>query len=204
MKLYVKDLIPEKIEQMKFLFLLESPFIDEIIFKVPLAGTSGKAVSNCLFNSVPNVNIPKDYPFGCYLQENKDYRFGIANCSNKPMDTKVYESIIHDDTESEITILNRIRNNSKTKSNNRYFKEDKEKHKKLLNKLTHKLSTYHKKNNTFIIIACGILAQTFLSEIEVNPSHQIIKIPHPSRNQWNRNENKEKIKSVIAVLKNNL
>lgn len=204
MKLYVKDLIPEKIEDMKFLFLLESPFIDEVNFKMPLAGSSGKAVTNCLFNSLPNINIPKDYPFGCYIKNNKDDRFGIINCSNKPMDKKVYETIINDDKESEIIILDRIRKNYKTKSSNRHLQEDKEMHKELLNDLTQKLLAYHKKNNSFIIIACGILAKTFLSEIVINPSHQIIIMPHPSRGQWNRKENKEKLKSLIHLLKNHL
>lgn len=204
MTLYIDDLIPEKIKEMKFLFLLESPYVDEICSQVPLAGKSGIAVSNYLTNNFTQVNIPKDYPFGIYLREQKDYRFGIINCSNKPMDKRVYDNTGNVDDESEIIILDRIRNNPKTKSTNRHLEEDRDMHKKLLGILSQKLEKYHQQNNNFTIIACGKLATSFLTEIKINSSHKIIHLPHPSRNQWTWRRNEEKLKLVISVIKKQL
>ena len=204
MKLYIDDLIPEKINEMKFLLLLESPYTDEICSKLPLAGKSGIAVSNYLTSNLSQVNIPKGYPFGIYLHEKKDYRFGIINCSNKPMDKKVYDTINNNDEESEIIILNRIRNNPKTKSSNRHLEEDREMHKKLLGILYHKLSKYHQQNNTFTIISCGELATNFLTEIGIDSSHKIITMPHPSRNQWTWRKNEKKTKLIISEIKKQL
>jgi hypothetical protein len=203
MKLFIDDLLPEKIKDMKFLFLLESPYADEICSKLPLAGKSGIAVSDYLTSNLSQVNIPKGYPFGIYLHEKKDNRFGIINCSNKPMDKKVYDTN-NNDEESEIIILNRIRNNPKTKSTNRYLEEDRVMHKKLLGILSQKLSEYHHQNNTFTIIACGRLAENFLTEIKVNPQHNQEIIPHPSRNQWTWSKNEKKLKSLISVMKKQL
>jgi hypothetical protein len=199
MKLYVDDLIPEKISELLFLFILESPYLEEICNKVPLAGKSGKAISKLLHSSIDS-NIKNDTPFGIYLKENKDNRFGIINCSNKPMDKKVYKK--YNKNEAEIKILNRIRKNPNTKSGNRNLLEDNEMHKKLLANLSKKIFNLHKINNNFIIISCGALSNSFIREIsnEINKNHEIINLPHPSFNLWDRKSNKTKINKLIQVL----
>lgn len=203
MELYVEDLIPE-IEEMKFLFLLESPYKEEVKQKIPLAGNTGKNISNFFLKKLINIEIHKNYPFGCYLNDTNDARFGIMNCSNKPLDKKLYSTVTTD-----VISFDRIRRNPRTKIKNRDSGVDQNVHKILYQEFEKRLLSYHEKNYGFKIICCGLLAKTFFEEALENNStslkmHEFLYLPHPSFNLWQRVIYKEKINELIQALKNYL
>lgn len=184
MEYKVLDLIPDK-KQCKFIFLLESPHKDEIKNNCPLAGSSGKGVSKIL-NKI-DWTIKPDVPFGLYLKETDDIRFGIMNCSLTPMQISVYSDEMQNS--EDLIVINRIRNNPKTRSDNRLLQEDREQHKKMLVELKERLTAIIQENSQFKIIACGSLAGNFIEELSILPEHRICRVPHPSFNQWRLNNN---------------
>jgi hypothetical protein len=108
MKLCVKDLLPDKIECMKILFILESPYLNELYYQIPLAGNSGKSITKFIRDHINKV-IPENYPFGSYIKNYNNTSFGIMNCSTKPLSKKLYE-IFELINETNIDRLNRFDN----------------------------------------------------------------------------------------------
>jgi len=184
MEYKVLDLIPDQ-KQCEFIFLLESPHKDEIKNNCPLAGSSGKGVSKIL-NKIDR-NIKPDVPFGLYLKETNDVRFGIMNCSLNPMQMSAYPDEMQNN--KNLFVINRIRNNPKTRSDHRLLQEDREQHKKMLVDLKERLTAIIQENSQFKIIACGLLARNFIEELSILPEHRICRVPHPSFNQWRMDNN---------------
>ena len=172
----VNDIIPD-INSLKVLFIFESPYKQELINGYPVAGGSGKTVSKFL-NKIDS-SIPDNVPFGQYMAFFKDSRFGIANCSNYPMDKAAYES--DDFTLYSPEDLDKIR--KKLTSTGKAGKELEETYKRLRNDFEIRINEYIK-NPEILIIVCGKIASNFYKDSKLNLGNEKIEVPHPSRNQW--------------------
>lgn len=74
------DLIP-KIEELEILFVLESPYANEVDSNIPCAGSTGLRMSQEIFKN-------NEIPFGKYLDtKQKDYeKYGIINSFSFPLE----------------------------------------------------------------------------------------------------------------------
>lgn len=196
----VKDIIPADLTQLKIIFLLESPYSSELIHEHPLAGSSGLSVSR-LLNTIANIGLNIDIPFGCYLKANSDYRFAIINCCTSPMDKSVY--VCEYININHVNNLDVIRRNPDTKSVKRQ-NNVKQTHISLINDLKIRLKRIQPLQNIHIL-ACGKLASNFIAETSLFSSDKITNLPHPSYGQWEQNTNsviiaeaKEAIRSALA------
>ncbi|MCF8305493.1 MAG: hypothetical protein K9I71_08630 [Ignavibacteriales bacterium] len=189
------------------IFILESPYTDEVNAKHPLAGKSGISVSK-LFG--------KDEAIGKLVKEQRINNIGIFNVSNIPMDISAYKcSDLRKGSSVDIVLINWLRKRigSNKKSIDSKFQDCKEEKKEIIDILVEdlkkRLEPLFNEGNKNIFVPCGNVAQAFFEKIEYPPYGNkviILNIPHPSRNQWTDDVLKklsenEDIKKIIETNK---
>lgn len=177
---FVDDLIYEETE---VLFVLESPHNEEVKMHYPVAGKSGRDMSKVLFQ--------KDEALGKLIYERSVKNLGIINISNYPLQHSAYEN----PDLKEIEFFEKIRQNPKLR-----------KHDKLgINASVSKIMddfksrlVHHKDKK---LILCGNFAQDAFDSVfhEMN-FKEVLRVPHPSFNQWLRASNKEKIEKLLEFV----
>ena len=172
----VEDIIPENRSTLKILFVFESPYKQELINGYPVAGGSGKSISKFL-NKIDS-SIPVNLPFGQYMTFFKDERFGIANCSNYPMDKAAYED---DDVPYNPEELDLIR--KKLTSSGKVGNALEKTYQRLRDDFRNRVNSYVQKKSV-IIVLCGKIAHNFFLDSKFEFENRVISVPHPSRNQW--------------------
>lgn len=75
----------------EFLFILESPHIDELLNEAPVSGSSGKTMSKVLFGDEVKI------PIGIKLKKEPNSNIGIMNICSIPMQRLAYtnKKVIH-------------------------------------------------------------------------------------------------------------
>lgn len=185
-KYKIKDIISNNI---RYIFVLESPHNDEVNIKHPVAGKSG--IDMAKFIGIGNGNIS----LGKYCKENKDKGISIINVSSAPLQKvtileKSYTDLINEVDKS-------IRVGYKNYGNH---KDDK------INKIEEFILTDFKNrlnelsiNEETQIIVCGKFAESYIKKIKVKNvnNDNILCVPHPARNQWNKTfDNLNKLKKI--------
>lgn len=186
-KYYVSDLIGS---DCKILFILESPYKEEIIHKHPLAGVSGLNLSKLL--SKIGVKLANSHschlPFGCWLKENIDSdvgkKFGVMEVCNFPLDIRVYSC--EENKLEEVKKLDKLKNDLE--------KNEQQSYRNMLGIAAFvaieqsfylRMDKVIKNNNKMIIVGCGSFAQNFVNfynkrrKGKNEDTVQIIKIKHP-------------------------
>lgn len=187
---YVPDTAVGKEENIKILFILESPHKEEVKAKKPLMGISGE-----------NVNIffdRKKTPFGKETKFLDDNHIGLANVSNIPLQI-IGEN--KDATEKIELELKKLRENKKTNETLSKF-------------FCSKIKKY-KHVTTFVL--CGLFVERYFDEYvfkQNNKSNilkkiykgevEILKVPHPSYGHWQfidkHKNNLERLKEIFSEL----
>lgn len=171
-----------------FIFILESPHLQELKYGVPVAGPSGATMSKHLFGE----KYAK-FPLGLLVKKNADEaknrprlnRIGLMNVSNIPLQSAAYgHPEVRKTYAPWFDALARIRS-----SNHQDEYKD-----ALLNaiqavmveSLREKLFKLADKD--LAIIPCGRFAQKFfrLANVTKPNWHVIRDVPHPSYNSWDR------------------
>ncbi len=178
-------------------FILESPHTDEIRKKHPLAGKSGKSISQ-LFG--------KKEPIGSLIKNSLVKNVAIVNVCNIPMNISAYKC---SDLEKlncfNLILLNWLRKTIGTnrKAISHKFRDCSKEKQKMIKKITDdlrkRLCALKKElpNKQIVVVPCGNVAMAFWKKVVCkNNSVSVIEdIPHPSRNQWK--------KKVLNKLKEN-
>lgn len=176
------------------LFILESPYIDEVQNGYPLAGESGIEISKSLLNNdqIPLGRICKDSSFS----EFNVRPFSIMNVSKNPLEKNAYpQSIIPDNIHSLVTLKKNIDRQHQENGN---FHEHwaiprnltvRNLKTTLLNELIINLTAIISSNPDIHVIPCGKFARVFLRRALLDCqtlSSSIVHydFPHPARNQW--------------------
>ena len=182
-----KDTI--KLENFKgefdYIFIVESPYKDEVENHCPLFGKSGKEVSKYLFGEKY-----EKVGFGELVNENNKVlngkKIAIVNVSNMPLQDVKYENCKV--PEEIITQLGKIRDNS--------ISENTIGSQTLYKMFEKKLEKYLKEaNEDCYIVLCGeFVTRYFNKYLEDADKDLLLKfcknelkrlfVPHPSRNQW--------------------
>lgn len=193
-KYFVPDLL-FGISNLTIIFVLESPYSDEVIHKHPVAGSSGMNMS--LFLHQLCEKIDPDKPLGCQIFSRKVDKIGIINCSRFPLDKNTYEC--QTITNLPIGDFDYIRRNYRsiilTSQNAQKTRQY------LLNKLKNKTKYILSQNDSIIFIPCGDLARNFMRRCDIPEVNVYLKtVPHPSRNQWSKATNFEDFEEFIELI----
>lgn len=180
---FVDDLLDEKT---KVIFVLESPHTQEVKNGYPVAGKSGKDMSNVLFED----ESLKKISFGKLIYDKKISGFGILNVSNIPLQKSAYKM-----QENEIfRDFELIRQNPSLRKkecslNNtiRVFQTD----------FKNRLELHKDKK----IVLCGAFVQKVFKDIfSQSDFKNIIEVPHPSFNNWSKQKYADKIKELLEFI----
>lgn len=174
---FVGDLV---YEETQVVFVLESPHTQEVKNGYPVAGKSGNDMSKVLFGL--------DESFGKLIYEHSIKNIAIVNVSNYPLQKSAYKN----PQMIELEQFEKIRQNPKLR---KYDKDGiNAVLKPMMDNFSKRLSIHKDKK----IVLCGNFAQAaFDSVLDETQFKEILRVPHPSFNNWK----KEKYKEVIEELK---
>ena len=178
---FVDDLI---YEETQVLFVLESPHNEEVKQGYPVAGKSGKDMSKILFDDLE--------PLGKLISERKVRNLGIINVSNFPLQMSAYE----DETlDSDMEFFEKIRQNPKLRKNHSPVNIVVS---KIMDNFKARLIPHKDKK----IVLCGKFAEASFDSVFNSLSFkEVLRVPHPSFNQWLRASNKEVIEKLVEFVK---
>lgn len=174
---FVEDLL---YDNSKVVFVLESPHTQEVKNGYPVAGKSGNDMSKVLFGL--------DEAFGKLIYEQRIKNIAIVNVCNYPLQKSAYKN----PQMRELEQFEKIRQNPKLR---KYDKDGiNAVVKPMMEDFSKRLSKYKEKK----IVLCGNFAQAaFDSVLDETQFKEILRVPHPSFNNWK----KEKYRDVIEELK---
>lgn len=168
----------------KVIFVLESPHTQEVKNGYPVAGKSGVDMSKVLFD--------KDEAFGKLVYEKKVTNIGIVNVCNYPMQMAAYD--IPSSTCSEMEFFEKIRQNPQQRKKENPINSVIQ---KMMQDFKKRISVHKDKK----IVLCGNFASsTFDSVLKENDFKEVLRVPHPSFNQWRRQSNKEVIDKLLEFV----
>ena len=214
-KYCVKDILSENV---KIIFLLESPHNEEVKCKYPLAGKSGVNMTK-FFCKVFNLSGPKCcdkiVPFGKLVKDahnskitdndfiNKLKKIGIMNVCNIPMQMQVY---CCDDIRKYceiLRILDFLRNRANFKNRIGDNKKEKNKIQKII-----KVSLCNKIKNfkNVLFVPMGNLALAYIQECNSSLNSNIFEVdskpvshPSPRNFEWNKIEKLDTLNPKILL-----
>jgi uracil-DNA glycosylase len=176
---FVDDLIFEDTE---VIFVLESPHTQEVRDGYPVAGKSGVDMSQVLLH--------QDEAFGKLIFTQKVKKIGILNVSNYPLQHSAYTHLFKD-----IEFFPKIRQNPKQRKYDKLGINTSVI--KIMQNFQQRLALHKDKT----IVLCGNFAQeAFATKFQEEDFKKILKVPHPSFNNWK----KERYKESIEILKQEL
>lgn len=213
----------KEMNKLEYLFILESPYIEEVEKSYPLAGNSGKSVSKMLLGDNREAFGEIIKPKG---QDNIDStKICVINVSQVPLDVNTEDW----DKKNQITckVNKRKFKDLKTATDGLYSKLNYIRTQQIYNKIkkcnTTILEQFCKRLNEYIvegnenlcIVLCGSFAQVYFdcakekcdklkTKINNLEKENILYLPHPSCNQWENinkyNDNFEKLKNKFKEL----
>ena len=178
---FVDDLI---YADTKVLFVLESPHTEEIKMGYPVAGKSGRDMSKVLYQ--------KDEALGKLISQREVKSLGIINISNYPLQKTAYKN----QELKEIELFPKIRQNPKLR------KYDKLGINETLSQMMHDFKSRLEPHKDKKLILCGNFAQEAFDTIFLEEEFkEVLRVPHPSFNQWLRASNKKTIEKLVEFVK---
>lgn len=168
----------DKDNTMHYIFILESPHVDEIQNGIPLSGPAGKVAFDSIF---PSSN-DSDMTLGRYIAEGR-INASIINISNIPLQKKAYKTVV--DVKDKLIIshldwkrIERIRT-SGSLGDDLYSKFIKSSFQFRFNRLIKKLE-----NDNYKIISCGRCSNKIVKEVVATDFAQLELIYHPAQGWW--------------------
>lgn len=160
---FVRDLMGS--ENIKVLFILESPHISEISDKLPASGQTGQIMSKVLLND-------NSSPFGKLLKDGEPQikKFAVMNVLQIPMQLYAYDA--EDRQQQKLTKISDLRNSN---GNPYKFSEHKAKIKEACDNdmdissvfmdFSSRLNNFIKEFKPKLIVPCGIVVQAFFEMV---------------------------------------
>lgn len=186
-----------------FVFLLESPHVQELKHGAPVSGSSGASMSRHLFGQAY-----AKLPLGIIVKKNRDEQLhrplldniGLMNACNIPMQGAAYNASA---LVSEQAELIRILEGLRTAGQSGVYKDTSWSvvQEILLESLRKRLRTFW--DRRLYIVPCGRFAQKFFAIADiVSPNWQVIgDIPHPSYNNWSKPQYATAISHLLSAFR---
>ena len=189
---FVNDLIDSKTE---IIFVLESPHIYEVKNGYPVAGKSGKDMSKILFEDA----ALKKESFGKLISEKRVQKFGIINISNIPLQELAYD--LSDEKFSLLPTQLIFKDFALFRQNPVLRKKDCR-----VNKLIKMYQEDFKKrlevHTDKKVVLCGAFVHKIFNDTFVHSDfREVLEVPHPSFNNWQKEKYKEKIEKLLEFVK---
>ena len=181
----VRDMVPDSA---KFIFLLESPHVQELKFGAPVSGLSGASMSRHLFGEQY-----ERIPLGLIVKKNRDEalqrpavnRVGLMNVCNIPMQASAYgDAALVAEHATLLQVLATLRTVGGAGS---YRDPDVNIVQEML------LVSFRKRlqvlrNRHVTMVPCGRFAQKFFALAAISSENWTVMgdIPHPSYNNWSK------------------
>ncbi len=194
----VKDIVPDTAV---FIFLLESPHIQELKYGAPVSGSSGASMSRYLFGEAYG-----HLPLGIIVKKNWDEqlhrpsidRVGLMNVCNIPMQQSAYGDQSFGPAETELL---RILGNLRTAGAATAYRDPAWGivQEIVLRNLRKRLSEL--RDRPLVLVPCGRFAQKFFALADIHsPNWQVISdIPHPSYNNWSKPTYRAAIERLVTA-----
>ena len=180
---FVDDII---YDSTKIIFVLESPHTQEVKNHYPVAGKSGIDMSLTLFN----INKP----FGKLLYEKEITNIGIINVSNYPLQKSAYKN----QEDKVLEFFQLIRQNPKPR------KSQKTGINLVIDKMLSNFKARLEKHKDKKIVLCGNFAQSAFDVVfDDDDFIDVMRVPHPSFNNWKKTKYKQKIDELKRFVKFN-
>ncbi|WP_067932617.1 uracil-DNA glycosylase family protein [Alicyclobacillus kakegawensis] len=172
----------------RFVFLLESPHVQELRYRAPVSGSSGATMSRHLFGE-----RYARFPLGWLVKKNADEqkhrpsldRIGLMNVSNIPMQASAYRNRdVHKRYGQWLQALEFVRaNNHREQFDQPMAQAVQDVLVESLREKLHQLTA-----RSCVFVPCGRFAQKFFRLAGVQSEHWLViwDVPHPSYNSWDR------------------
>lgn len=178
---FVDDLI---YKDTQLLFVLESPHNEEVKMGYPVAGKSGRDMSKVLYE--------RGEPLGKLIFEQEVKNLGIINISNYPLQTSAYTN----QELQEIEFFPKIRQNPKLRKHDKFGING------VLTTIMDDFQFRLEPHKDKKLILCGNFAQSaFDTRFEESEFKDVLRVPHPSFNQWLRASNRELIEKLKEFIR---
>ena len=183
-------------EKPKYVFMLESPHTDELCSNVPIAGSSGKAMTKCLCAN-------SEVPFGL-LVKRENIPINIINVCIVPLQ-KTKRSNQTDDI-LDFNMLKPVRMNYQSYGRHRK-QEINDIEQFIFKKFEERICSYKFLQSTKIFL-CGKFVQTYYqkyyAETETEIKNRGIKFNHPSYGGWTYPKQNDKMKEWIPIIRQDI
>lgn len=204
----VRDIVPDTAT---FVFLLESPHIQELKYGAPVSGSSGASMSRHLFGEAYGR-----LPLGVIVKKNRDEklhrpsldRVGLMNVCNIPMQSGAYKLAESADDGDPAVVredagILRILENLRTANGSRQYADASWSivQEILVESLRRRLQQLWERR--LHIVACGRFAQKFFALADtVSPHWKVVHgIPHPSYNNWSKPDYASAISHLLEAFR---
>jgi hypothetical protein len=194
---FVEDILQA---ESRFLFLLESPHKQELIYGAPVCGSSGASMTRHLFGTAY-----EKYPLGIIVKKNRDEalnrpslnKIALMNVCQIPLQGSAYAPELHPQYGPFFRILEAIRSaNNQTRYPNAELNIVQE---IIVDRLRRKLTALT--DRELYIVPCGRFAQKFFALAGVSsPRWQIMHgVPHPSYNNWSKPSYAHAVQELVSA-----
>jgi Cu2+-containing amine oxidase len=175
-KYVVDDL---NLDQAEVIFVLESPHIDELLAGYPVAGKSGRSMTEVLFQDKEAYqclckNEIRYEPIGKLIQQNDIINIAIMNIAQIPLQMLAYDC---NDIKKHCVIIKQLEIFRATKKS-----ISSEISELILEDFKGRIQKYGAKK----IVLCGKFAQAIFKSTGLKFENIIPNIPHPSRGNWGK------------------
>ncbi|MCL6452652.1 MAG: hypothetical protein K6T78_03370 [Alicyclobacillus sp.] len=195
----VKDIVPDTA---RFVFLLESPHVQELKYGAPVSGSSGASMSRHLFGDAYGR-----LPLGVMVKKNAEEqlhrpsldRVGLMNVCNIPMQRTAYTD--PDLVREQADVLSLLESLRTYTGGNRVSGAAAVLQNVLLDSLRRRLRRLWDRN--LYIVPCGRFAQRFFALAEtVSPNWRVMEgVPHPSYNNWSKPQYAPAVAALVEAFK---
>lgn len=181
----------------RYVFVLESPHVEELKHGVPVAGRSVQSMTRIIFGG--ELQLPLGRLLLAYQRGEVDHpllaALGLMNACQIPMQPAAYTDDAQERFGDFLLLLEAVRSRPASKT----YRDERLNvvRELILSDLRRQLQTLTPRELT--IIPCGRVASTFLSLAGVASSTWDIHagVPHPARNQWHRDEVAGRVRSLL-------
>jgi len=179
----VADLIPQDLSEIRLIFVLESPHVEELATGVPVVGGAGESALRFLQGAGWTGQS-----LGSFVKDKHaagDARLAVMNVSTMPLQQNAYKqtSVRPDLTDQEWNWLGATFRNSTARTVDATRDPVANGVGNLL------LGSLQKRINRLrlapgsVVVPCGRFARRYVRQLHELPG-EVLSVPHPSRNQW--------------------
>lgn len=187
----VPDLVPQGVSP-RLVIVFESPHVDELKAVTPVAGSAGRSAMRFL-----RQNAQHREALGPYVKDRLNTgRVAILNVSSVPLQKAAFKTVDPPDlSQTDWALLERVRTSGAKRIRTMRSPEARSLSRVLADDLRSRIEELDLIPETRVA-AAGRFAQRMVREFSDDLGLQVLEVPHPSYNLWNRPANEAKLEGL--------